>query len=94
MCRVTAKATVNRTRRAITPDMILVRRVRPILAILSFSGLRVTTQGGVRTDQPEPFFTPRLNPTAKAKQLTGAKPGLNLWGGGATRREDDFRAPT
>ena len=30
MCRVTAKATVNRTRRAITPDMILVRRVRPI----------------------------------------------------------------
>jgi hypothetical protein len=48
----------------------------------------------VRTDQPEPFFTPRLNPTAKAKQLAGAKPGLNLWGGGATGREDDFRAPT
>ena len=93
MSRVTPRATAKRMRRATTPDMILVRRDRPILAILSFSGLRVTTQGGVRTDQPEPFFTPRLNPTGKAKQLAGAKPGLNLWGGGATRREDNFRAP-
>jgi hypothetical protein len=64
------------------------------MVILSFGELQVTTQGEVRTNQPEPFFAPRLNPTGKAKQLAGAKPGFNLWGGGATRREDDFRAPT
>jgi hypothetical protein len=48
------------------------------MVILSFGELQVTTQGEVRTNQPEPFFAPRLNPTGKAKQLAGAKPGFNL----------------